>query len=452
MNLIEILTYLAEDVNIDELNSKVKNDVPISVLDALASKMKKNKYDKIAVAIIKKIQEINTSKITYLKKSAPYIEYLEEHPATVYFSLKKAAKGNPKFDPNDFINFSLDTACENYSSPKKYWYSIYSSNIENREEEKFGLGNARIKDMGEEILYFPKTFKSLNDFGLSDDDLGKQWQDIRALSEQMAKRDKSGETKEEGEQTKKASDNHWCVASSNDSFYKDYKEFGGLFVIVVKKKPDGSPDFSRRYLFYVGNSGDEYASERYEFADKFDIHVNPDSHLSKKTADFLYRKLKPSSIKRKKQNDEVYDRVHKAFNAQRKSYKSGGDEWKAVKALTILINNKAKLDNDGNRAVNSDYVNRMFVPFNDNGYKGGDKYLRGNKKITTYYDKYRVPRLIVLPYDIRLSPSIAEERYAIKGKDKKFICYLDDPNMLKKVKEYLDSYVAEGPEKLNFFY
>lgn len=447
MRLDKLLLYLTESVNIDELNSKVGNDVPASTLDALASKMRGNKYDKLALAIIKAIQYNNTAKIAFTKKGAEFAQYLEKHPVMVYAALKKAKRGDPKFNADEVIKDSYKSKLE---SPKKYWYSVYSS--EPNEDERFGLKNARIKDMGEEFIYFPKTFKKIDVFGLSDDDLDKQWKDIRALSDQMAKLDKSGETDEDDLQVKKASDNHWCVASSNDVFYKDYKDFGGLFAIIVKKKPNGSPDFSRRYLFYVGNPEDAEwpTAKRYEFADKFDVHVNPDHYLSKKTSDFLYKYLNPSSIKKEKQRDEAYDRVHKAFESQKKSYKSGGEEWNAIKALTVLLNNKARLDNNNKQTVNSDYINRMFVPFRKNDYKGGDKYLKGNKNLTAYYNKYRTPRYISLPYDLHLTPDENTKRYSIKGEDKKFVCYLDDPDMLKKVKSYLDSYVADGPDKIPF--
>ena len=57
MNLNNFLSYLTESISIEELKSKVGDSVPQSVLDTLASLMKGIKYDNIAMAIIKTVQD-----------------------------------------------------------------------------------------------------------------------------------------------------------------------------------------------------------------------------------------------------------------------------------------------------------------------------------------------------------------------------------------------------------
>lgn len=345
MNLSNFLAYLTEAIDIDEYRQKVGDDVPAETLDKLADKMRGTKYDNIALAIIKKIQEINTSKKAYPKEAAPYIRFLEDHPNAVYSALKKAARNNPKFDPRTFIDFSLESADKNYGSPKRYWYSVYTADAPKmKKEDGIGLKNARVKELKDEFLIFPKTTKKIGEFGLSDNDLDKQWQELKALSQQMADKDTSGETRddydEDGKQKiKKATDNHWCVASSEDKYYKDYKDRDGLFVVIVKKNKDGSPDWNKRYLYYVTDYWhDEWDSEGEEFADKFDDHVRMESHLSREAISLL-RSMKPVKSKKAEQKHDADNRAYNAYRDYRaNSNTAGGREWDAFRKLVDVIN------------------------------------------------------------------------------------------------------------------
>ena len=249
MKLSNFLTCLTESkIDIEEYKQKVGNDIPSDTLDKLAAKMKGSKYDNIALAILKKVQEFKNGAAA--KESVPFVNFLKEHPNVVYSALKKAARNNSKFNPEDFIDFSINLACEKYSSPKKFWYSVYTADTpkmtkENKDSKNFLKGH-KVRNLEQEILIFPNTYKKDNEYGLTGDDLDKQWEDIKNLSAKMAALDDSGETYEEDDDIKKATDNHWCVASSDNKYYKDYKNNSGIFVIIVKKKPDGTIDWNER--------------------------------------------------------------------------------------------------------------------------------------------------------------------------------------------------------------
>ena len=350
MRLNNFLAYLTEAVDINELRQKVGDDVPAEVLDKLAAKMKGRKYDNIAMAIIKKIQEINTSGKDYIEEAAPYIRFLKQYPNVVYSALKKAAAGNPDFDPRKPIENSISLGgLMSKTTPKKYWYDIYTSKPDKKaEKEEFGLKNARVKELEKEFLIFPKTFKSKGNFGIPQDDLEKQWKDIRALSAEMARKDTSGEERD----GKEATDNHWCVASSDNSYYDDYKEHGGTFVIVVKKNPDGSPDWNKRYLYYGRGYDlqDYFEDTADEFADKFDDHFVPEGILSKEACDILSNLSKKPS-KTEKQNISVENRVHKAYEDwNENSSKTNTKEWQAFRTLINTIN---KWSYEQNKSIKS---------------------------------------------------------------------------------------------------
>lgn len=337
MKLNNFLAYLTEAVDINELRQKVGDEVPAEVLDKLAAKMKGKKYDNIAMAIIKKIQEINTSKKQYSKEAAPYIRFLKEYPNVVYSALKKAANGNPNFDPKEVINDSLSYGGHmSNTTPKKYWYDVYTSKPVKTKKEQFGLKNAKVKELKDEYLIFPKTFKMEGLYGLPQDDLEKQWQDIRALSDEIAKKDTSGE-EEDG---MKATDNHWCVASSDSNYYQDYKEHGGTFVIVVKKNEDGSPNWNDRYLYYGRwySMKDDFDDANDEFADKFDKHLSPSFALSSEAVKILDNLSKKPS-KTEKQNAAADRRINMAYkDYSEKSSRTNTKEWQAFRALVNTIN------------------------------------------------------------------------------------------------------------------
>lgn len=337
MKLNSFLAYLTEAVDINELRQKVGDDVPADILDKLAAKMKGKKYDNIAMAIIKRIQNINTSKGSYSKEAAPYIKFLKEYPNVVYSALKKAANGNPNFDPKEMLeDYVLLAPHMTNTTPKKYWYDVYTSKPVKTKKEEFGLKNAKVRELKDEYLIFPKTFKRTGNFGLSENDLEKQWQDIRALSDEIAKKDTSGEEVD----GMKATDNHWCVASSDSNYYEDYKEHGGTFVIVVKKNKDGSPNWNDRYLYYGRwySMKDDFDDADDEFADKFDRHISLSSTLSPEAAKILDNLSKKPS-KSEKQNAAADRRVHLAYkDYNENSSRTNTKEWQAFRALVNTIN------------------------------------------------------------------------------------------------------------------
>lgn len=349
MKLNNFLAYLVEAVDINELRQKVGDEVPAEVLDKLAAKMKGRKYDNIAMAIIKKIQEINTSKKAYMKEAAPYIKFLEQYPNVVYSALKKAAAGNPDFDPRKLIDDSVSLGgLMSNTTPKKYWYDVYTSKPAKAKKEEFGLKNAKVRELKDEYLIFPKTFKANGPLGIPVDNLEKQWEDIRALSAEIARKDTSGEERD----GMKATDNHWCVASSDSSYYDDYKEHGGTFVIIVKKNPDGSPDWNKRYLYYGRwyDLGGDYEDTADEFADKFDDHLNPERVLSKEANDILLNlSKKPSKIE--KQHLSARNRIHKAYEDwNENSSRTNTKEWQAFRTLINTIN---KWSYEQNKSIKS---------------------------------------------------------------------------------------------------
>lgn len=145
------------------------------------------------------------------------------------------------------------------------------------------FSDLKAKDFGEEILVFPNTYEQ-----------------IRDASNWMAGRDTSGE--------ERADVNHWCVSASSPESYENYrKKMDARFVIIIKKKENGKPNWNKRYLYseyflkpHV--EADEYEKIR-EFADKFNEHINSKNireMFSKKTVDFLsdfYNKIKVSKPK-----------------------------------------------------------------------------------------------------------------------------------------------------------
>ena len=381
MNLNNFLSYLIESVSIEELKSKVGDSVPQSVLDILASKMKGNKYDNIAMAIIKKIQEIKSDKRTYTKRTAPYIKFLEEHPNVVYAALKKMARDNSSFNAQKAIDDYLQYGPKmTNSSPKKYWYSVYTAEKPQKDKEESGLKNATVKELKDEFLIFPKTQKQTNDLGISENDIDKQWKELRKLSDEIAKKDTSGEEHEGPEGTEYATDNHWCVASSNSNFYNDYKSSGGSFVIVVKKNKDGSPNWNRRYLFYKRGEGYEY-EEKEEFADKFNEHMDKEDVLSKEAVKILDNVGKGPS-KLEKENSAAEERVISAYHDYKENLldNTKTKEWQAFRTLINTINKwiyrrNKKTKNEGFFTY-GELANTIKSVLEDNNIKNGEDFYK----------------------------------------------------------------------------
>lgn len=431
MKLNSFLAYLTEAVDINELRQKVGDEVPAEVLDKLAAKMKGKKYDNIAMAIIKKIQDINTSKKQYSKEAAPYIRFLKEYPNVVYSALKKAANGNPNFDPKEMLeDYVLLAPHMSNTTPKKYWYDVYTSTKPAKtKKEQFGLKNAKVRELKDEYLIFPKTFKRTGNFGLSENDLEKQWQDIRALSYEIAKKDTSGEEVDD----MKATDNHWCVASSDSNYYQDYKEHGGTFVIVVKKNEDGSPNWNDRYLYYGRwySMKDGFDDANDEFADKFDRHISQSRVLSSEAAKILDNLSKKPS-KTEKQNAAADRRIHLAYkDYSENSSRTNTKEWQAFRTLVNTINkwiyqqNKAiKSKNEGDYFTYGDFRKTISDILAENKIQNG-------KSLFNYMNRWGDNRPVYHReegnYDFQL-----EEPYGGEGSVWYFIVFADVVNAKNK--------------------
>lgn len=266
MNITEVLSLLKEDWEINKFNEIIKDKVDPDAIRSLSSLMKKGKYDGVAVEMLKAMQKLPPEKK----------EFLEKHASLVYAIFNEAKKGNSSFNPG----LILSNYAESKDDPKTFWkdYRIKVKNPVIEKKTPLGLSNAKKVVLRHNILYFPRTFKKTGNFGLSVDDVNKQWEDLKKLSWDMAKLDDSGE---EG-----ANENHWCVAKTDDhSFFDSYKEGDGIFIVIVNKKPDGTPDFNKRYLFWTTGPKNQ------EFADKFDNHVDIQDALPFSTRYFLFNNI-----------------------------------------------------------------------------------------------------------------------------------------------------------------
>ena len=279
MNITNLLQLLTEGREVEDINEKLKGKVDVRVLDTLGSLMKKGKYDNIAMAIFDALQNWNNSEKDDKKR-----KFLIKRPKLVYVTLKEAGKGNSNFDPSlELSHFRYDD-----EEPMKFWADYRSSEKRFKERQKsekkitFGLPQARVKELPESFIFFPRNFKlDFDNLDFNINDLNKQYEDLRALSQQMADRDTSG--------SNRAKKNHWCVASSDSAYYSGrmYKggHPGGLFLIIVNKNEDGSPDWNNRWLLWIQSDG------RWEFANKFNEHDNYKYSLPESTVDFIDDKV-----------------------------------------------------------------------------------------------------------------------------------------------------------------
>ena len=308
MNLINLLNQLRESIEIEKLNSLIKNDVPSHTINTLASRMKKGKYDNKAEAILKAAQDWKGIKGDYLRDNA----------GKVYAILKLIGKDNSAFKAEDILNKFKESSA---SSPKEldaFWQEEYSKatsgEYKRNKKETLGLKNARVKRVNDAYLIFPKTFKKQGELGIPVEDLDKQYADIKQLGAELARKDTSGESKGE----KKASDVHWCVASPGDKGvnFNAYKNVGGIFVVIVKPKEDGSPDWNRRYLYFMGKDGNT------EFADKFDSHVAPTSVLGKSTISLLNKMAQKVEEGDKVSDREIRLKLDSKARGVKKKYRS----------------------------------------------------------------------------------------------------------------------------------
>lgn len=279
MNITDLLQLLTESREVEDINEKLKGKVDVRVLDTLGSLMKKGKYDNIAMAIFDALQNWSNSERDDEKR-----KFLIKRPKLVYAALKEAGRDNSNFDPEmELSHFRYDD-----EEPMKFWADYRSSEKRFKEKQKsekkitFGLPQARVKELPESFIFFPRNFKfDFDNLNFNINDLNKQYEDLRALSQQMADRDTSG--------SNRAKKNHWCVASSDSAYYsgRTYKggHPGGLFLIIVNKNEDGSPDWNNRWLLWIDSNGG------WEFANKFNEHDNYKYSLPESTVDFINDKV-----------------------------------------------------------------------------------------------------------------------------------------------------------------
>ena len=326
MNITQILNLLTEGRDVNEINEKLKGKVDTNVLDTLSSLMKKGKYDNIAMAIFNALQKWKGDWDSDDKKRA----FLIKRPKLVYAALKEAGKDNSNFNPElELDHFRFDE-----EEPMKYWASYRSGEKRYKEKQKtekktvFGLPQARVKELPESFIFFPRNFKlDFDNLNFNINDLNKQYEDLRALSQQMADRDTSG--------SNRAKKNHWCVASSDSAYYSGrmYKggHPGGLFMIIVNKNEDGSPDWNNRWLLWVEPEG------RWEFANKFNEHDNFKYSLPESTVDFIENKViaRLGGAKGDKSLQAIKDRAKEAYWSK--------DEKKRVNTESPIFKNYIKI-------------------------------------------------------------------------------------------------------------
>ena len=397
MNINNLLQVLTEDRNIEHVNENLKDKVPQQVIDTLSSLMRKNKYDNIAMEIFSAFQEWDGE---YDKKK---LDFLRRRTKLVYYALKEAAKDNSHFDPafdlRGFRHTTLD--------PMKFWADYRSGEKKGKEYEaqqkaekkqakeeakkNFGLEDVRIKELRDCYLIFPKNWKfGLYQSGFRVNNLAKQEEGLRHLSMTLANRDTSGITG--------ATDNHWCVAASegegnmySSGRYKgDHK--GGIFIVIVLKNPDGSPDWNERYLFWAPGPEKTYDGnlvnyENYEFADKMNRHYRLDDVLPPDTEKRLYDIIRSLSIpKGEADYEEMENQVKKAEDNESLRYNKKGEYrvsrdsalvknyWKVLRYLRNKYKNLESAGNitdvitDAFRKVRKVAGQKYAINYKDKGY------------------------------------------------------------------------------------
>ena len=135
MNITDIFKILSEEMAIEKFNKAVEGKVSQSALDSLAQKMKKDKYNNAALAILKGIQEADEK----------HREVLEKNPTLAYAVLRQMAKNNSSFNAQEVVKQFLSSP-----DPNTFWRDKYTENKERgekKEETNFGLNGARIKNL-----------------------------------------------------------------------------------------------------------------------------------------------------------------------------------------------------------------------------------------------------------------------------------------------------------------
>lgn len=279
MNIINIIKLLSEERGTEYISNTLKGKVPDETIEALQAKMKKGKFDKESMSIFRTIQDAPEDKS----------KYLASHASMVYSIIKKLKAGSSDFN----IDSIMDNYISSALSPQTFWRERYSEANNKpvpmtKEEQKYntpGLNTARFKDLGDSFAILPKDFKKfVNDvIDIKTIDLKRSHEELRKLSAELANRDTS--------EDQKAKVNHWCVAADTGSWYNSYKNGEkGVFVIFIKKKEDGKPDWNNRWLAYFKgwDRKDWSLGNGVEIADKFDRHIRT-NELPKNAAAFLYK-------------------------------------------------------------------------------------------------------------------------------------------------------------------
>lgn len=352
MNINKLLQLLTEDRSIEHVNETIKDKVPQQVIDTLSSLMRRNKYDNIAMEIFNAFQEWEW------ENDKKKLDFLKKRTKLVYHALKEAAKDNSHFDPA----FDLRGFRHTTDDPMKFWADYRSGEKKGKEYEaqqkaekkqakeeakkNFGLEDVRIKELRDCYLIFPKNWKlGLYQSGFRVNNLPKQEESLRHLSMTLANRDTSGKPG--------ATNNHWCVAASegegnmySSRRYKgDHK--GGIFIVIVLKNPDGSPDWNRRYLFWAPGPEKTYDGnlvnyENYEFADKMDKYYRLGDVLSPATEKFLRDVIRSLSIpKGEADYNEMEKQVKKAEDDESLRYNKKGEY--RVSRDSVLVKNYWKV-------------------------------------------------------------------------------------------------------------
>ena len=331
MNITDLLSFLKEDIEINKLNSLIKDKVSPETISSLANKMKKGKYDNKAEAILKAAQQAK----------GEIKDYIEKNAGRIYAILKLIANNNPQFNASDIMSrFIFWTDMHENEDFDSFWKKKYQESRAGKytaqKEPSYGIRNAKVKELPNAFIFFPRTTKTVGMFGINSDDFDKQYQDIKKLSAEMAAKDTSGE---EG-----ANDIQWCVASpgSRGGHYHHYKEKGGIFLIIVGKNKDGSPNYNKRYLYWICNDGSN------EFADKLDYHVDIEDALDTNTLSWIekfeeeYLKNNKNKLTEKKISDTLKKKVDIDASAYRKENKPSPNLKKIFKLFSERLENSAK--------------------------------------------------------------------------------------------------------------
>lgn len=273
--------------------------------------------DNTSMAILKFLQS--------LPDTDKHKKDFEDNVLMVKAVLNKAKKGSSDFDPMITLKQAYAYVKYDKGELKDYLKELYDESKENdsagkKKVDDIGLRTARKKELPDSWLIFPKTFYKQGN-GIREVDMDKSYEEIRRLSAEMAAKDTSPENSGQytGGSELSPRANHWCVASSNKRYFREYKEQEypyyerelPLFVIIIGKNRDGSPNWNERYLFF-----DDF-SRRTELADKFNNHFN--SVPFKSANEFLERLKKDRRRFGNKKKAEIENNIEKDVEDLEKS-------------------------------------------------------------------------------------------------------------------------------------